>query len=282
MLPVINKTIMIRIQEFRRIDIEVRKAIYDAFKFANSREKDKNDYYLFLCNATYVEDYEETKLNPYVLDYRIDGLIDQDRFEFLTRYLRTQYNFDRFNTSDSKESLTIEMMLYSHIWESTNFLKQLTKLLDLCQSKEYSWKTTVPDSQNEQSKQKYIRETLRDGFKNLGLKLGDIISSGYQSQLRNAFAHSDYSFALNDPEIHLHNYKPNGFQIKKISFDDWTKYFCHSFLLNYYLIKTFNDEKQRIDSPIKVFLRNKNGEKKKGEIIYDKERDGFQGRMLEP
>lgn len=273
---------MIRIQEFRRIDVEVRNAINEAFRFAHNEEKDENDYYLYLCNATYVEEYKGTTINPYVLDYRVDELMDQNRLEFLTRYLGSQYSFDRFNTSDSNESLTIEMMLYSHIWESTNFLKQLTKLLDLCQSKEYNWKVVVPDAQNEQSKQKYIRETLRDGFTELSLKLGNIITSGYKSQLRNAFAHSDYSFALNDPEIHLHNYKPDGYQMRSISFDDWTKCFCYSFLLNYHFIKIFYKEKQEIDSTLKVFLRNKDGEKKKGEITYDKERNGFQGKLLEP
>jgi hypothetical protein len=114
---------MIRINEFRRIDQTVQNAIQKAFEFAKQNEKDKNDYFLFLCNAAYIERHENSKINPYVIDNRMDILIDEHRHEFLTTYLKTQYAFSQFNTSDSKESLTMEMMMYTHIWESKNFLK---------------------------------------------------------------------------------------------------------------------------------------------------------------
>lgn len=58
-----------------------------------------------------------------------------------------------------------------------------------------------------------IRDTLRDGFNRKSLKIADIISKGYRSQFRNAFAHSDYSFGLNEDRINLHNYKPNSYEI---------------------------------------------------------------------
>lgn len=123
---------MIRVNEFRRIDIEVQNAIREAFEFGKSNEKDENDYYLFLSNAAYIENYEGTNVSPYVIDNRMDYLIDSHRLDFLTKYLKTYYSFSHFNTSDSKESLTMEMMMYTHIWESKNFLKQLIKLLKLC------------------------------------------------------------------------------------------------------------------------------------------------------
>ncbi|MGV0999812.1 hypothetical protein ACTS9U_00110 [Empedobacter falsenii] len=272
---------MIRLTEFRYIDQTIQNAIRQAFEFAKTNEKDKNDYYLFLCNAAYVENYEGTQVNPYVIDNRMDQLIDEHRLDFLTKYLRNQYSFSQFNTSDSKESLTMEMMMYTHIWESKNFLKQLIKLLNLCLNQEYDWNVEIPDAGNGDSKQKLIRDNIRDKFKSKNLDIADIITNGYRSQFRNAFAHSDYSFGLNDAKIDLHNYKPNSYEVQSITMDEWTKYFCYSFLLNYHLPNFYYSERQKIDKPIEVFLRNKQGEKKKGIIIYDKERNGFSGQLTE-
>lgn len=196
---------MIRIKDFRRIDIEVQNAIREAFEFARRNEKHKNDYYLFLCNATYIDQYSNTQINPYIIDNRRDLMIDEHRLDFLTKYLKSYYAFAQFNTSDSKESLTLEMMMYTHIWESKTFLKQLKKLLDLCMKLDYDWKTEIPDAGNGDSKQSFIRDHMRDNFEKLKLEIADIIKNGYRSQFRNAFAHSAYSFGLNGETINLHN-----------------------------------------------------------------------------
>jgi hypothetical protein len=272
---------MIRVNEFRKIDIEVQNAIQEAFKFGKTKEKDKNDYYLFLCNAAYIENYEGTNVSPYVVDNQMDYQIDSHRLDFLTKYLKTYYSFSQFNTSDSKESLTIEMMMYTHIWESKNFLKQLYKLLDLCNGNEYQWNYEMPDARNGDSKQLLIRDKLRDGFQAKFLKIADIITSGYRSQFRNAFAHSDYSFGLNDDKINLHNYKPNSYEVKSIRIDEWTTFFCNSFLLNYHFQNYYYEERQKIKQPIEVYLRNSKGEKKKGVIKYDSKRNAFTGYLTE-
>ncbi len=173
------------------------------------------------------------------------------------------------------------MMMYTHIWESKNFLKQLKKILNLCLKNEYDWKVEIPDAGNGDSKQKLIREEYRDSFKSKNLKIADVITKGYRSQFRNAFAHSDYSFGLNDDKINLHNYKPNSYEVESITIDEWTEFFCYSFLLNYHFINFYYNERLKIEEPKEVFLRNKDGEKKKGIIEYDKERDSFSGRIIE-
>ncbi|WP_378182092.1 hypothetical protein [Aquimarina sp. SS2-1] len=272
---------MIKTNEFRLIDIEVQNAIQEAFEFAKANEKDKNDYYLFLCNASFIENYEGAKISPYVIDNRMDYLIDSHRIDFLTKYLKTYYSFSQFNTSDSKESLTMELMMYTHIWESKNFLKQLTKLLDLCNGNDYQWTYKIPDARNGDSKQLLIRDTLRDGFRAKSLKISKIITNGYRSQFRNAFAHSDYSFGLNDDKIDLHNYKPNSYEVPSIGIDEWTVFFCYSFLLNYYFQNFYYQERQKIESPIEVYLRNSVGDKKKGIIEYDPATASFTGNLTE-
>lgn len=230
-------------------------------------EKDKNDYYLFLCNANYIEQYENTQINPFIIDYKLDYLIDEHRIDFLTKYLKSYYSFSQFNTSDSKESLTMEMMMYTHIWESKNFLKLLIRLLNLCSGNDFEWYFKFTFTKNEDSKQSLIRDNIRDNFKKLNLKISNLITNGYRSQFRNAFAHSDYSFGLGNNKIELHNYKPNSYEVKFISFDEWTSFFCYSFLLNYHLINFYYEERSKINNELEVFLINIKREKKKGLII---------------
>lgn len=277
----VKQRAMIRINEFKRIDQEIKNAIKQAFDFGKKNEKEKNDYYLFLCNATYMENYNGTQVNPYTIDNRIDFLIDEHRLDFLTKYLQNQYSSSQFNTVDSKGSLTLEMMMYTHIWESKNFLKQLKRLLDLCLSNSFDWNVEVPDPENGDSKQKFIREKIRDGFQSKNLDIANIIKKGYRSQFRNAFAHSEYSFGFNSETIELYNYKQDSYTVKSITIDEWTNYFCHSFLLNYHIINYFYGERQKISSPVEVFLKDKQGNKKKGIIEYDKERDSFSGNLTE-
>lgn len=97
---------MIRVNEFRKIDMEVQNAIQEAFEFGKLNEKVKNDFYLFLSNAAFIENNVGTNVSQYVIDN-----------------LKSYYSLSQFNTSDSKESLTMEMMMYTHIWESKIFLK---------------------------------------------------------------------------------------------------------------------------------------------------------------
>lgn len=94
------------------------------------------------------------------------------------------------------------------------------------------------------------------------------MTNGYRSQFRNAFAHSDYSFGFNEDKINLHNYKPNSYEVKSVGIDKWTTFFCHFFLLNYHFQNYYYQERQKIESPIELFLRNSTGDKKKGEIEY--------------
>jgi len=271
---------MITVTEFRKIDFEVKEALEELFRFAQNHELDKNDFFLFLSNATYYEDHEGTQVSCYIIDNRMDMYADNDRFDFLTKYLKTYYSFASYNTSDSKESMTMEMMMYTHIWESRFFLKSLKQLSDFCDSKEYEWKLSVPNAQNSDSKQNFIRNEIRDNFRKHNLKIADVMTKGYRSQFRNAFAHSDYSFAFTDDKIILHNYKPGGYEVKDVAFNDWTKFFCYSFLLNYYMHIQIYNERQKIASPIQLTLRDKDGNKKAGEIEYDKEHNSFSGKIF--
>lgn len=277
---------MIKVERFKEIKDEVEQAVEELFEFAKNNQKDKNDYYLFLANCCYVPK-EDDKIeyiesySEYVIDYSIDRLIDYDRIEFLTRYINSYYSFSELDkTTDELEAVTIEMMIYTHIWEADNFLKQLKQISNLCLNKEYDWKVKAPNSENGESKQKFIREELKDKFKEKGLKIAEVMKKGYRSQLRNAFAHCNYSF-FKEERIDLHNYKPNSYEVKNITFNEWTEYFCYSFLFNYFFLNYFFEEREEIKNEIEVFLKNKDGEKKKGILKYNPSNKSFYAKFIE-
>src|SRR5690606_19576644 len=145
-------------------------------------------------------------------------------------------------TRDSTISIGIELMIYSHIWESKPFLRQLKKLANLCESVEYDWSVSIP----EMGKHDFIRNNIRDVFRNSNLDLHNVISNGFHTSLRNAFAHSDYYFQFENHIIYLTNSKGAAWEIDSISFNDWTKRFCYSFLMSYFFQNKFENEKQKL------------------------------------
>lgn len=270
---------MIRKEEFRQIKFEVDTAIEEAFQFAKQNESNENDYVLFLGNAEYIEKYVGTNVNPHVVDYRVNGYRDEERLKFLVEYLNNAYSFHAENTMDSKTSITIELMIYTHIWESKPFLRQLKKLANLCNSENYDWNVEVPDY----TKHTFIRQQIRDIFGVKGLKIETVISKGYHSSLRNAFAHSEYVFDMNRPELILTNYKGENWEIDKITYDDWTTRFCYSFLLSYGFQERFEKENSKLldgEPGYNVSLKETDGTDRNGIMKYDKERNAFTANLI--
>jgi hypothetical protein len=141
-------------------------------------------------------------------------------------------------------------MIYSHIWESKNLLKQLYRLSQLVLDKSYPWKVVVP----EMGKQNFIRIEIRDKFRTKGLTISEIITKGFHTSLRNAFAHSEYSLNGYTKNIVLRTYKGDStWDIPSISYDAWSERFVYSALLSFYLIKLKQDRRNDI---IKEFKKD--------------------------
>jgi hypothetical protein len=260
---------MIKLSDFKKIDLEVQEAVKEVFDYAKKNEKDKNDYYLFLCNGTYKKVHQNVKgYSPYILDNKSDINDDTDRIKSMIQYLKEHYSFSESESNDTRESLTKELQIYSHIWESKLFLKHLYQLANINSGNEYDWDVIIP---NRDRKNKFFNPKIQRPFSNLGLKIASIIDENFNPQIRNAFAHSDYSFSRDNKRIELNNYneKQTG-SIQSIDIDNWTQKFCYTLLLNYYILKYIEDEKQIINGQnIEVNWRNKKKEKTKVEIIYE-------------
>ena len=243
---------MITKKEFSIIDNEVKASIHEAFEFIRLNCIDHN-YILFLADGEFQQRLKGSilKLNPYTIDNREDYSKDKSRQNFFIQFMRQFYSFPKKKpkTDDNEFLLTMELMIYTHIWESKPFLKQLYRLAALSSDISYQWKVEVPDM----SKHEFIREKIRDVLDSKNLKLADVISKGFHTSLRNAFAHSEYYFNESTKLIHLETYKGASWDIRNISFDDWTKRFAYSALLSYYF---FNERAIRRKSLVTDFGRS--------------------------
>lgn len=227
---------MITFDDFEAINNEVSSAVNQAYDYL--RDKTTN-YILFLANGEYHESLANShlNLNPYVIDSRDDRYKDEDRRDFFINFIRSYYSFpNKESTDDDLNKIHLELMVYSHIWESKPFLRQLYRLAILINGKTYPWIVDVPNM----SKHEFIRFQIRDTFKQRGLEISKIISNGFHTSLRNAFAHSEYHFNKSNKHIVLDTYKGNDlWDIRDISFNDWTKRFAYSMLLCHYVQNMF-------------------------------------------
>lgn len=235
LLTLILKT-MIKRQRFAEIDKEVKDCIQQTLN--NLKAKSPENYVLFLADGEYKKEYDnlQTTFSPFVIDNRIDRYKDHTRLTFLFNFLTTFYKFptSQNSTDDNEQRIHMELMSYSHIWESKPFLKKLHRLSHLDNNEDYNWSVIVPDMGKHDFIRKGIRETLEANNNPLAM----VIKKGFHTSLRNAFAHSDYSFdTMNgNKRIYLDNYTGQAWELQEISFDDWSERFVYSSLLSFHLL----------------------------------------------
>lgn len=99
----------------------------------NLLDKVKNisfsDYVLLLARAGYQVENESTFLSPYVIQSNLEHIQDESRRKFLHTYLNLYTYFLEENIFYINEMLeynvNMQLMLYSHVWESRCFLMSL-------------------------------------------------------------------------------------------------------------------------------------------------------------
>lgn len=220
---------MITFDEFKGIDIEVNTAIDELLDYIELKSK---DYILLLANGEFHSSLLSSSLNPHVIDYHGDRWRDEDRFKFFSLYMDQHYSFPgKSSVISDSISIQLELMLYTHIWESKPFLKRLFRLASLAINNSYPWDVEVP----KYKKEDYVRKVIRKAFEDKGLAIGKVIKDGFHTSLRNAFAHSDYSISYSNKRIDLHNYGGMGWELEKISFQAWAKRFAYTALISYNL-----------------------------------------------
>jgi len=259
---------------------KISNSIDELFVYAKGHEKNKNDYVLFLANATYDEGLTDIRYNPYTIDYRMDVYNDESRQWFFHEYIVLDMEKQYSETSAENQErflhyvINLELMMYCHYWESTRILKTLKQLSLLVNNEDYNWKIDVPDM----GRHDFIRKEIRDVFGHHGLSAADWMTKTYGSQLRNAFAHSDYS--LYKGEIWLLNYKEDGWSIRSLTFDEWDEKFAITTLFFDLLFKKIKSEKELLTksagtNEFEILHPTRKGELNKVIIQYREDVDSF-------
>ncbi len=237
---------MILRTDFVIIDGSIRQAVENAFN--QLRNANLNNYLLLLADAEYKAEYDtqNSQLNPHIIENKMDWYRDESRLRFLADFMTAFYPFpvDQLQTDDHPQRLHMELMVYTHIWESKSFLKKLYRFAHLLNDEDYPWTVSIPDM----GKHDFIRNDIRQVLQDIGNPLADIIRNGFHTSLRNAFAHSEYFFDTmnSNRRIILDNYNGAGWELDQISFDDWSKRFVHSALLSYYLFYIAHSKRQSL------------------------------------
>lgn len=262
---------------FKSIHEEVKAALYGAFDLAKNHCQ--SDYVLLLADGEYKGKYLNytPKMNPYVIDDKEDTWVDETRVNFFVEFLKTFYSFpSNIDMVDNSEiRLNMELMIYSHVWESKPFLKKLSRLVKIATGSEYDWKINVPPK-----RYNFIKAQIKTILENKCLLIESVINNAYHSSLRNAFAHSEYSFDSKGSLIWLHNYGSEAWEMKNISFDDWSKRLSYSILLAYNLINITHERRKSLPddfktTTFKILHPNSKGQKNIVNIIYEKDNDRF-------
>ena len=195
--------------------------------FVSMARIDYNAFILFIGRAGVIPHLKEDTGNKSncVIDYHLDKFYDETREAFYLRYMNKyypKYESD-YQGDEGIDRLHVEMMIYSHIWESHYFLKSLYRIASILSGKGYSWIPTIPEGGKYDSLNKYVIKPLSDN----GYKLGGIIDKSYKSSIRNAFAHSLYYIDPTKKNIHL---KPRSGSLT-LTFKEFQRCFLDSVLL---------------------------------------------------
>ena len=216
-----------------KIDYEVSSAIEEAL-VALSRISQPN-YCLLIARAGVQPMLENIGKSRYVMDNAMDIFHDETRQQFYLNYLNANYRNGvlDYTEKDGLDKLYIEMMIYSHLWDSQRFLKDIYRMAAMIAGKPYDWELELEDGMS----YKGMQEEIIMPLKTKGLRLGEIIDSSYSSHIRNSFAHSLFNIDTHSRKIQLRSKHIKNHEDSMLSFDAFQDKFLHSIFLCYCLTK---------------------------------------------
>ena len=239
------------IERFKEIEKETIKLIESTLQTVE--ETNINDYILLLIRADFyriIESHPSCNLSPYVIDNPADIYLDESRQRFLSLYLNeytTKLEEKRFSNHGSLEyEINIQMMIYTHVWESRLFLKALERIASILSCEGYKWKSDIGIS-----KANFIKGHIIKPLSEGQYSIGKYIDGLYDNELRNCFSHSTHYIDCKNKEIHIDD--KNSFLWKKtISFDEWEEKFIRSILLSFHLISCIHKYRTHLAHEIRT------------------------------
>ena len=215
------------------------------------KEKNFSQYVLLLSRASYQVENENTYLSPYVIQSYLEIMQDMSRQQFLHTYLNQYISLleEKVFMSDEIQefNINIQLMIYSHVWESRRFLMNLKRISSILSGKGYKWRISFERTQKKSSnkkipinKGKMIQEKILEPLCSFDEKIGSFISGLYDSTIRNGYSHSLYQINMDEGNIRI--LKSETYSVEKeVNFFDWEITFFYSVLLSYHLTKSIMD-----------------------------------------
>lgn len=232
-------------------------------------QSDNGDLFLVRENGFYdsdvnVNNNSSVKFSPYLLGHGMEGNSELTNHEFMGKYinmnLSNQLSKDYFDSvkydenrilqihqleSDETYSIQHEMLIYLKIWESDAFIKRLYQLARIANGEAYDWHFKIKEKSGEKNatgnRSEIIPKLIRDRFQATLPELYDAINIAYNSQIRNAIAHSQYVPVRRT--IILNNYKKNDKYnpLPSISYDHWIDMFHETIAIYCWYVHLLND-----------------------------------------
>lgn len=287
--------------EFEKI---IRPSFEQLVNDALIKQNHPGNMLIWLNNGFYNESIFNYKpidgkvFNPHVVGPGEIGHSEQAHFRFIHQYRQaylaklkyTEYLKQLEFTEDRKKeidelvdfeetTINLEMLVYIKFWESDSIIKKLYELVRICNSENYDWYFKIAESNRDNNatgnRQDLIRKEIRDKIEKTYPSLYSCIKKAYKTQIRNAIAHSKYSFQGRN--IHIHNYikeDPHS-QISNITFDEWVDIFHITTVLHNEYIRANNYINEYYDSVAKkhnnefpILITEKEGKQYELPLIY--------------
>jgi hypothetical protein len=220
---------------------EIYNEVIDVIEesFETIMKKDYVSYILYIGRADMIPGLRTHVGTDCVVDYKLDRYYDKTREAFYLHYLGRNYSREGFHYEGESgiDDLSVEMMIYCHLWDSSYFLKSLYRLAAILDDKGYQWNPNVPEN----GKYNFIKNNIISPLQAKNIHLGNLVAKAFDSNIRNAFAHSLYDVDVEAREIYTRTKQGN----RTYTFDEFQNIFLYSVILmnklQYYLEMNHDD-----------------------------------------
>ena len=229
----------------------VKNAVDQLFDAAWCNQSHPQDMLLVDQHGFYSEMLARVPENPYMIGPGEIGFGESTFYKFVDWY-RKSHSFDKVNFEESVRDdedmqnweelvVQLEQSIYLRFWEAASLLKSYYQLTALACGEPYDWYLEIPVHPRRGSKSQLIRANIRDRAANPCPLFYKLVKGNYNSQLRNAIAHSEYYII--GRSISFLNYSDNPAAhapCKGISFDQWYRIFHTTLLLHDETLRAFS------------------------------------------
>lgn len=228
---------------------EIEQEIHNLVCFMLN-EMDRTDhrlYALFMSRAYYDPLYMNLPLHvPYGTEEVYSGYVDETRLTFFCKYMnhyRQLPEWDNMNDESVVYEISMQLMIYSHIWESRSFMLLFIQMISILSKHEYKW--MVNFSKN--GKSNLIQQCILSLLDRVDNRIKEFVNYCYNADLRNCFAHSSYIIDVDKKEIQPLE-PTHGYFIpdKSISFCEWDEKFFRLASFSYFLPKEINNRRMEL------------------------------------